>query len=206
MNKIKIILVVLIVFFFKIECQALVIKDFYGKTIQVDNYNIKVVDLKRKISDYFKVKSLDQEQYLNGIPLKNGQQLTTISKNSTIYLYNKKDNYIYPIVIFKKGQGQVKVDNKYKVSSIVYLDIKPEEGYYLDKITVKDFEGKKITVEDNRFTMPFGLVKIEVIFENDIQKASALVYPKESKNNLIPFLIFILCLILSLKFQKCSKR
>ena len=90
MNKIKIILVVLIVFFFKIECQALVVKDFYGKTIQVDNYNIKVVDLKRKISDYFKVKSLDQELYLNGIPLKNGQQLTTISKNSTIYLYNKK--------------------------------------------------------------------------------------------------------------------
>ncbi len=206
MDKIKIILVVLIVFFLKIECQALVVKDFYGKTIQVDNYNIKVVELKRKISDYFKVKSLDQELYLNGIPLKNGQQLTTISKNSTIYLYNKKDNYIYPIVIFKKGQGQVKVDNKYKVSSIVYLDIKPEEGYYLDKITVKDFEGKKITVEDNRFTMPFGLVKIEVIFENDIQKASALVYSKEAKNNLIPFLIFILCLILSLKFQKCSKR
>ena len=189
-----------------IPCHALTVKDFYGLSKNVDNQG-KVKELKEQISNYFKVDTLNQVLYLNGIPLKDSQELSKINNKSIIYLYNKKDNYIYPIVVNKIGLGKVKVEDKAKVSSNIYINAIPNDNYDIKKIEVLDFEGKQIPLNDNRFTMPFGIVNINVYFEEQTKEVVSNNYQTTKQNTfLIPVLIFSLSIILSLIIKiKSSK-
>ena len=47
----------------------------------------------------------------------------------------------------------------------VTLTVKPDAGYELDKLTVKDASGKAITVKDNKFTMPESKVTVTATFK-----------------------------------------
>ncbi len=187
----------LLFFTFMLPCHALTIKDFYGLNKEVENKGL-VKELKANIESYFKVNVKNQVLYLNGIPLNDNQKLSKINNSSIIYLYNKKDNYTYPIKVNKTGLGFLNVLNQAKVGSNIYIHIVPNDNYYLKSIDVIDFEGKKITLDDNRFTMPFGSININVLFEEKTKMALSSNYKKTKQNILlIPGLIFLLSLILS---------
>lgn len=187
----------LLFFTFMLPCHALTIKDFYGLNKEVENKGL-VKELKANIESYFKVNVKNQVLYLNGILLNDNQKLSKINNSSIIYLYNKKDNYTYPIKVNKTGLGFLNVLNQAKVGSNIYIHIVPNDNYYLKSIDVIDFEGKKITLDDNRFTMPFGSININVLFEEKTKMALSINYKKTKQNILlIPGLIFLLSLILS---------
>lgn len=194
----KIILMLFLFFSFTFKVRAFFVKDFYGQQKEYfldENTENRVLHLKQQLKLDFKVDVSNQHLYLDGVLLKNNQRLKYygINKESVIYLINKKDNYNYPIEVIKQGLGTVLVSKKAQVGTNVFIDIYPLEDTL---ITVYDFAGNKIKLEDNRFIMPFGPVKINVVFKTDTKNVMSFSY--SNKNFIVPFLIFLISSLLSL--------
>lgn len=60
--------------------------------------------------------------------------------------------------------GSLVVDNRALPGEVVGINVTPDEGYVIEKITVLDSDGKEIEIKDNSFTMPLGEVSVNVTF------------------------------------------
>ena len=60
--------------------------------------------------------------------------------------------------------GSLVVDNRALPGEVVRINVTPDEGYVIEKITVLDSDGKEIEIKDNSFTMPLGEVSVNVTF------------------------------------------
>lgn len=60
--------------------------------------------------------------------------------------------------------GSLVVDNRALPGEVVRINVTPDEGYVIEKITVLDSDGKEIEIKDNSFTMPQGEVSVKVAF------------------------------------------
>ena len=60
--------------------------------------------------------------------------------------------------------GSVNIDNRALPGEVVKINVTPDEGYVIEKITVLDSDGKEIEIKDNSFTMPEGEVSVKVTF------------------------------------------
>ncbi len=79
----------------------------------------------------------------------------------------------YPVKPASAENGSVTVSPRNAAAkSTVTITVTPDEGYVLDKLTVKDKDGKEIEVKDNgdgtyTFTMPASAIEIEATFKPD---------------------------------------
>ncbi len=123
--------------------------------------------------------------YGGGCWFQNGVRPIVIVSTS---LFNPK--IISPIT---DGNGEIEIaENSHPGESITYK-INPKEGYILKEIKVTDENGNTITITDDTFVMPNSDVKVEIIFEKEIEN------PYTSAKDIL--LIVILFLIgLSLVF------
>ena len=77
----------------------------------------------------------------------------------------------YTISADKADNGSVSVSpQSAKKGDTVMVAVKPESGYELDKLTVKDSDGKEVTVTDKGdgkypFTMPASKVTVSAAFK-----------------------------------------
>ena len=60
--------------------------------------------------------------------------------------------------------GSLVIDNRALPGEVVKINVTPDEGYVIEKITVLDKDGKEIEIKDNAFTMPEGDVNVSVTF------------------------------------------
>jgi len=86
----------------------------------------------------------------------------------------------YKITVNEPENGTVTSDRKTaKKDEIVTLTAKPNEGYDLDKLTVKDKDGQEVNVgEDNTFKMPASDVTVTATF-----KKAAVIYTVKFETN-----------------------
>ena len=71
----------------------------------------------------------------------------------------------YGITVAKPTNGTVKTDvSKAKMGDTVNLTITPKSGYELEKLVVKDADGKEVAVAGNKFMMPASKVNITASF------------------------------------------
>ena len=73
---------------------------------------------------------------------------------------------VYGITIAATTNGSVEAAKEAYAGQEVALTIKPDAGYELESISVKDADNKDVTVsEDNKFTMPAGAVTVSATFK-----------------------------------------
>ncbi len=73
---------------------------------------------------------------------------------------------VYAVNIAATTNGTVEPDKtKAAKGETITLTVTPADDYELDVLTVKDAEGKEITVTDNKFTMPASDVTISATFK-----------------------------------------
>lgn len=74
----------------------------------------------------------------------------------------------YQVITKTDGNGTVKANTILAPSGeLIEFTVTPKEGYKLEKITVKDSDGRVVTFTDYKFTMPDADVLIEVTFVTD---------------------------------------
>lgn len=108
---------------------------------------------------------------------------------STIALY-----YEFPFEVKTKTDGNGTISSTHTVADSgenVEFEIKPKEGYKLDKVVVIDENGNKLTFNDYKFTMPSSNVTIEATFIVDNPNTSASIYISISTLLLIIGLLII---------------
>lgn len=74
-------------------------------------------------------------------------------------------NYVVEKVQSSNGNFDFKENIDKDGNVVVELDIEPNQGYVVDKIIVKDINGNKIEVTDNKFLKPMNDVTVEVQFK-----------------------------------------
>ena len=75
----------------------------------------------------------------------------------------------YQITIESTSNGSVTTQpaNEAAEGEEVTLTVSPADGYHLEALTVKDASDQKVTVTNNKFTMPASNVTIRATFEAD---------------------------------------
>ena len=87
--------------------------------------------------------------------------------------------YEFPFEIKTKtdGNGDIEITTATADSGEkIEFEIKPKEGYKLDKVVVIDENGNKVTFNDYKFTMPSSNVSIEATFVVDNPNTSTSIY------------------------------
>ena len=75
----------------------------------------------------------------------------------------------YKITIESTSNGSVTTQpaNEAAEGEEVTLTVSPADGYHLEALTVKDASDQKVTVTNNKFTMPASDVTVSATFEAD---------------------------------------
>lgn len=90
--------------------------------------------------------------------------LTTKEENGVVYV-GKESN----VTVKDATNGEVKADRTTAVEGqTVTLTITAAKGYKLDKVVVKDADGKEVTVTDGKFVMPGSDVEVSATFVEDV--------------------------------------
>lgn len=145
--------------------------------------NGDIVTLSVAASNEYKFKKLE---VLNGkTPVETKQDGSTFTfkmpaANVTVKATFEKIQY--NLTIKESANGAVEAGAKtYAKGDDVTLTIKPATGYELDKLTVKDADGKAVTVTDNKFDMPTKGATVEATFKLRVYKVNFELYENNAK-------------------------
>ena len=103
----------------------------------------------------------EREKFIYTATAKIGGNTYTDSKETA------RSSYEVMILVTEHGTVTADYDSAY-VGDSVTLTVTPDEGYVLKSLTVKDADDNKITVTDNKFTMPASVVMVKAVFKKNV--------------------------------------
>jgi hypothetical protein len=152
--------------FSDVYAMQIFVKTLTGKhiTLEVEPTD-RIEDVKYMIGEKEGLSADNIKIIFAGKILEDGNTLQdySIQKDSTLHIiYLNK----YNVNQIESINGSYTVDSGYFYNDEVTIEITPNKGYELDKITVLDSDDNEIEVTDNTFIMPKSDVSINVTFKN----------------------------------------
>ncbi|MBR6820631.1 MAG: hypothetical protein IKM55_00205 [Bacilli bacterium] len=143
---------------------------------KIDQFSLVNIDEKSNYyGDYYNAREIfDIVETIDGFYLVMHKTLApmamdpVISDDQSISYYwptVQKFNMTYSIETKETESGSISVDKDSSVTGeLIRYNVKPREGYKLDKVIVTDDSGKIIEINDSSFIMPSSNVIVEAIF------------------------------------------